>query len=122
VRLEVAPEAGDLTVGVDAEVVERVLAPLLDNAGRHAHAVVRIGAARSDGRVVVRVVDDGGGLPAEDAERVFEPGVRGANGTDHGGAGLGLPLARRLARAAGGDVRAEPQDGAGATFVVDLPA
>ncbi len=122
VRLEVAPGAEDLTVGVDAEVVERVLAPLLDNAGRHARAVVRIGAVRSDGRVLVRVADDGRGVPAEDTERVFEPGVRGATGDDHGGAGLGLPLARRLARAAGGDVRAEPRDGAGATFVVDLPA
>jgi signal transduction histidine kinase len=122
VRLEVAPDAEDLTVGVDAEVVERVLAPLLDNAGRYARAVVRIGAVRSDGRVLVRVADDGRGVPAEDAERVFEPGVRGATGDDHGGAGLGLPLARRLARAAGGDVRAEPQDGAGVTFVVDLPA
>ena len=122
VRLEVEPGTEGLTVGVDADVVERVLAPLLDNAGRHARATVRIGAARSDGRVLVRIADDGRGLAPEEAERVFEPGVRGANGDDHGGAGLGLALARRLARAAGGDVRAEPQHGAGATFVVDLPA
>jgi nitrogen-specific signal transduction histidine kinase len=43
--------------------------------------------------------DDGGGVAPADAERIFEPGVSGT-----GGAGLGLPLARRLARAAGGDV------------------
>ena len=122
VRLEVAPGAEELTVGVDSDVVERVLAPLLDNAGRHARAVVRIDAARAEGRVLVHVADDGRGLDDGDAERVFEPGVRGSNGDDHGGAGLGLPLARRLARAAGGDVRAEPPDGSGATFVVDLPA
>ena len=51
-------------MGVDADVVERVLVPLLDNAGRHARGVVRIGAARSDGRVLVRVADDGPGVAA----------------------------------------------------------
>jgi two-component system, OmpR family, sensor kinase len=59
---------------------------------------------------------------AEEAERIFEPGVRGtAAGGDAGGAGLGLALARRLARAAGGDVEAAP-DEAGGRFVVHLPA
>jgi two-component system, OmpR family, sensor kinase len=55
---------------------------------------------------VIAVTDDGAGIAADDIERIFEPGV-----SDTGGAGLGLPLARRLARAAGGDVVAVPQMG-----------
>jgi signal transduction histidine kinase len=68
-------------------------------------------------RVAVR--DDGPGLDPALGERAFEPGVRGPDeGGD--GAGLGLPLARRLARSCGGDVVAGP--GPGGCFVLELPA
>src|SRR3954463_7556416 len=63
VTLEVAPATG-LEVGADAAVVERVIAPLLDNAGRHAKTRVTIGAGRSSGRVLVHVHDDGPGIDA----------------------------------------------------------
>jgi signal transduction histidine kinase len=55
---------------------------------------------------------------------VFEPGVRGSAANGAGGAGLGLTLARRLARVAGGDVVAEAADGGagGGSFVARLPA
>jgi signal transduction histidine kinase len=107
--------------------VERIVAPLLDNARHHARSRVVVGAARAGGRVQVRVADDGPGVDAAERDAVFEPGVRGARANGHGGAGLGLALSRRLARAAGGDVRvdaaAERSPGShGATFVVDLPA
>jgi signal transduction histidine kinase len=118
VALDVAATAE--VVGVDGGVVERIVSPLLDNAARHAHAAVRL-EARRDGAVVrVRVADDGPGVAAADRERVFEPGVRGA-GSNGDGAGLGLALARRLARASGGDVRLAGDD-QGSAFVVDLPA
>jgi signal transduction histidine kinase len=58
----------------------------------------------------------------DDRERIFEPGARGAAGTTYAqGTGLGLALARRLARAADGDVRSEAS-ASGACFVIDLPA
>jgi signal transduction histidine kinase len=122
VRLDVRRPAGGVTVGADAEVVERVLAPLLDNAGRYAAEHVTMEGARAGARVRIVVCDDGPGIAAGQAERVFEPGVRGERANGHGGAGLGLPLARRLARAAGGDVTTAGSDGGGATFVVELPA
>lgn len=93
----------DLGVGVDAPIVERILAPILDNACRYARRRVTIRARRLPDSVVIEVGDDGPGVPADLQEDVFEPGRR-AGGDGHDGAGLGLALARRLARAAAGDV------------------
>jgi signal transduction histidine kinase len=87
-------------------VVAGALQPLLENAARHAAHDVEIRLSRDNGHVVIAVLDDGAGIAPGDAERIFEPGVSAA-----GSAGLGLPLARRLARAAGGDVVAIPQHG-----------
>ena len=61
--------------------------------------------------------DDGPGVDPDLGDRVFDPGVGGGG---RGGAGLGLPLARRLARSCGGDVVAG--DGPGGCFVLELPA
>jgi signal transduction histidine kinase len=101
----------------DADVVRRALAPLVENARRHAHERVDLVLSASDGRVRVAVRDDGPGVTADLGERVFDPGVRGS---DHDGAGLGLALARRLARSCGGDVVLGA--GPGGCFVLELPA
>jgi signal transduction histidine kinase len=113
-----------LRLGIDNDVAERVLTPLIENACRYGRSIVKVAAQRKDGTVELLVSDDGPGIPASDRERIFEPGFSG-NGapTEHpsGGAGLGLSLARRLARAAGGDVQLT--DGApGAHFSVRLPS
>jgi signal transduction histidine kinase len=107
----------------DPEIVRRAIAPLIDNARKHASSpvVVSVGRGRESaaGRVVVTVRDDGPGLDPALGDAAFEPGTRGAGEPD-GGAGLGLPLARRLARACGGDVHAGA--GPGGCFVLELPA
>lgn len=100
------------------DVVRQALAPLVENARRHAHSRVVLSVSSGDGRVRVSVRDDGPGLEPELRERAFEPGVRGASAAN-GGGGLGLPLARRLARSCGGDVVAT--DGPGGCFVLELP-
>jgi signal transduction histidine kinase len=110
-----------LTVGVEAVLLERAVSPVLDNAVRHAVARVVVSAEPAGPRVLLRVRDDGSGVAAEDAERVFEPGWRAEPSDGHDGAGLGLALARRLVQAAGGELRVE-QAGRGATFVMDLPS
>jgi len=113
-----APE--DLDVGVDADVAERILTPMLQNAERHAVAHVLLSAERAGTMVVVHLDDDGPGIPEELREAVFEPGRIGTNGD---GAGLGLALARRLARATGGDVAVDDNPrGHGARLRVTLPA
>lgn len=120
VAITVADPPAPITVGVDAAVAERVLAPLIENACRYGRTSVAVSVERRTQAVVFIVVDDGRGVPEADRERIFEAG-RGDDGHRRSdGAGLGLPLARRLARAAGGDVRSEG-DGPGGRFVARLP-
>jgi signal transduction histidine kinase len=103
----------------EPEVVRRALAPLLENARRHARDGVTLELSCAHGRVRLAVRDDGPGLDPALGEHAFEPGTRGADAVGDG-AGLGLPLARRLARSCGGDVVTGP--GPGGCFVLELPA
>ena len=87
---------------VDPEQLQEALANVLDNARRFAHHRIDVVVAElDDGQVVVRVVDDGPGLAPEDVERAFERFVTFGPGT---GTGLGLPIARGIVRAHGGDL------------------
>jgi signal transduction histidine kinase len=112
-----------LEVGVTADVLARILTPLVGNAARYAGTAVTVHGARVAGGVRIQVHDDGPGVPHEFADRVFDPGARADSEDGHTGAGLGLALARRLARAAGGDISLDdvPANGSGATFAVVLP-
>lgn len=104
--------------------LSRVLGNLLDNAQRHADRVVRLTAGREGRDVVLRVADDGPGIPAADRERVFERFVRldDARSRDEGGAGLGLAIARDLVAAHGGTLTVRDAPEGGALFEVRLPA
>jgi two-component system, OmpR family, sensor kinase len=123
VRLDLAPQGAPTMLGVDADVAARILQPVVDNAFRLAGSMVRVSAQRSGSGVEIHVDDDGPGVRDEERELIFEPGVRGSavSGGEHDGAGLGLALARRLARAAGGDIEVRPATGGG-HFTVRLPA
>ena len=121
IEISVEEPASRIRVGVETDVAERVLAPLIENACRYGWSAVTIGLEQRGGAVVFTVHDDGPGVPEQDGEHIFEPGWRqGSGGGDGQGAGLGLPLSRRLARAAGGDVYAEPRN-TGGRFAVRLP-
>ena len=123
VALEVQRPTAPMMAGVDAEVVERIVAPLIDNALRYARSRVILSASDAEGAIVLSVTDDGPGVAPDARERVFEPGARAPEVNGHRGAGLGLPLARRLAKAIGGDVSLGPTaSDAGAEFRVRLPA
>jgi signal transduction histidine kinase len=120
-ELELAEPAHPVLAGVDAGLLERVLAPLLENACRHARRRIRIDVALVDSTVEIAVHDDGDGVHAADRDQIFDPGYRhAANGSGAGGAGLGLALARRLARGVGGEVTLGSSP-VGARFVVTLP-
>ncbi|HZR92290.1 MAG TPA: HAMP domain-containing sensor histidine kinase [Gaiellaceae bacterium] len=120
-ELNVDPPAHPVRLGVEAELAERILQPVLDNACRYGRRHVRVSIARAPSGVVYTVDDDGPGVATDERERIFEPGVRGHVAGNGAGAGLGLALARRLARSAAGDVEAAGADGGG-RFLVRLPA
>ncbi len=107
-----------LRAGVPAQTLERIVQPLIDNARRHARSTVSLAAVAGPGGAIVTVDDDGPGVAAELVDTVFEPGYTTSG--SHGGAGLGLALARRLARAASGDVRCNTT-ASGGSFTVLLP-
>jgi signal transduction histidine kinase len=90
-----------LEVGVPAEVVAGVLAPLIDNALEHARSSVRLRAEPVGDAILVHVLDDGPGFRGEDLDRAFSPGYSRTRGH-----GLGLAVVRRIAMAAGVDVHA----------------
>ncbi len=123
VRLDVAKPEHPVRLGVDADLAERILQPVLENACRYGATSVRVSIERRDSSVRYLIADDGPGVADDEHERIFEPGVRGRLGEAGGpdGAGLGLSLARRLARSTTGDVETVEQSGGG-LFVVRLPA
>ncbi len=96
----------DLVLSVDADVARRALAPVVENAWRYAEHQVLIEISAAGGLASITVIDDGGRLPRESVENIFEPGFRAEPDDGHPGAGLGLALTRRIARAAGGDATA----------------
>jgi two-component system, OmpR family, sensor kinase len=91
-----------LPVQVDVEGLREAIANLLDNARRHARDRVEVTVTGDRTIATVRVADDGPGLPAGEEEAVFG---RFVSLDDRGGSGLGLPIARSIARVHGGDVR-----------------
>ncbi|MFJ1812268.1 MULTISPECIES: sensor histidine kinase [unclassified Streptomyces] len=121
-HLTVTADGPPLVAGIPAALLERIVSPLLTNACRYAHSEAAVHAYRAPDGVRVEVIDDGPGVPRPFASRLFEPGQRADPGDGHHGAGLGLPLARRLARSAGGEVTYDPGHTPGARFVVSLPA
>lgn len=112
-------------VRADADLLRRVLENLLDNALRHAPkgSTVHLASARHDGRVEIRVRDNGQGIPPEMREKIFERFVQVETEdrvTMRAGRGLGLTFCKLAVEAHGGSIRVE--DAApGAAFVITLP-
>jgi signal transduction histidine kinase len=119
-------QLGDFTglpaIWGDHDRLEQVFVNLIDNAVRHAHGLTRVTvSAEVDAKgssVTVGVADDGCGLPAALAERVFLPHERAA--TAGPGAGLGLAIARGIVDAHGGTIGLRPSV-KGTTVLVTLP-
>lgn len=128
VALRVEPGVRVPAVNVDRDRVAEVLANLLSNALRHTPPGGRVGlsaAAAGAGLVELAVTDSGEGIPPELLGRVFERFYRtdSARTRDRGGSGIGLTIARAIAEAHGGSLRAESDgEGHGARFVLTLPA
>jgi signal transduction histidine kinase len=113
-----------LTLRARPLALKRVFANLVANALTYGgSARVRLRPPQA-GFVTVEVEDDGPGIPPPELDRVFEPFHRGeaSRNRETGGVGLGLPIARNILRAHGGDVRLANRPGGGARATVLLPA
>jgi signal transduction histidine kinase len=107
----------------DALQLRRAVGNLAENAARHAGSQVSFSLSENDGYVVLRVDDDGPGIPAEQRERVFERFVRldQARDREGGGSGLGLAIVAEIVAAHGGTVTAGQSPLGGARIELFLP-
>ena len=114
-----------VTVAGDRDRVTQVLWVLLDNALRHTgpgeRIVVTVG--EEDGRALLTVRDEGGGIAADDLPHVFDRFFRAdeSRGRASGGSGLGLAIAKTIVEQDGGGISATSTPGQGSTFTVRLP-
>ncbi len=111
-------------VEFDAALMERVLCNLMENATKFTPpgSRIEIFAEQANDRVLIRIEDNGPGLPAGREEELFEKFVRGDRESATPGVGLGLAICRAIVEAHGGTIHAHNRPQGGARFVIDLPA
>lgn len=118
------PDAS-LTINADREALTLALLNLISNAEKYGgdRREITVRARRSGNQIEIAVLDRGIGVPASEREKIFEPFYRAHDQLNSGtsGTGLGLTLARRIARDHGGELRHVPRDDGGSEFVMTLP-
>lgn len=128
-RLGIALEAelpdDDVHARGDSTQIVSAVANLVENAVKYSERgdTVTIALRSTDAEVVLDVVDEGIGIPAEHVERVFERFYRAdsARSRETGGTGLGLSIVRHVVTNHGGEVNVRSRQGEGSTFTMSLP-
>ena len=117
--VQVEIDAVDRSVAVDPELLETVLRNLLLNAAQamNGEGTIRVSVTFRDRQVLISVSDEGPGIPTDQRERAFEPFFT----TKHRGTGLGLPVAKQVVEAHGGEISIECPPGGGTSVVICLP-
>ncbi len=116
----------DIVVEIDPEKIRTVLRNLVDNAIKYAlpdSGPVEVSAACDDARVVLRVSDDGPGIPEEDRATIFDPffRVNRSRSKTPPGYGLGLSICKRIVEAHGGTIEVRNKNPRGTIFEITLP-
>lgn len=116
-----------IEIDCDLTRMKQVILNLMTNAIKFSPpgGIVNIEMRRAaGGNFQLAIADAGVGIKAEDIQRIFEPFVQAENGANRrfGGVGLGLAIARKIARLHGGDITLESQPGAGTTAYLTIPA
>jgi signal transduction histidine kinase len=127
-ELEYASSVSALPIRADTDAIAQVVVNLISNAEKYSNGEKKIviTANRRDGPLPcaeVQILDRGPGVPRGSEEKIFEKFYRAHDSLSSGiqGSGLGLTLARQIARAHGGDVAYEPREGGGSCFALRLP-
>lgn len=123
-RLTTSHGSPEALAWCDRALTEQVLANLISNALKYSPAdkPVCITTAREGDEAVCRVADGGPGIPGDEQARLFERFFRGSNAAGTDGIGLGLNIARHLARIQQGDLEVSATPGEGSVFTLRLPA
>jgi two-component system sensor histidine kinase KdpD len=110
-------------VSVDAELVQMVIAHLLDNALKYSprETPISIGVRLREGRVVIYVIDRGAGITEEEQSRIFDKFYRGTKERHLKGTGMGLAIAREIIHAHGEEISVSSKLGEGSEFSFSLP-
>lgn len=109
---------------VDPRLMRQVMTNLLDNAIKYSKigSTVSLSLSQTDNRILLKIADQGIGIPPEDEEFMFHPFRRASNVGDIGGSGLGLSIVRQAVERHGGSISFTTSLGKGSTFTVSLPA
>ncbi|NIA22279.1 MAG: hypothetical protein GWP05_10035 [Anaerolineaceae bacterium] len=123
IHLEVEVAADPLMTTGDLSRLQRGIANLIDNALKFTPTAgsVRVAVVGSDSQVKVTVKDSGNGIDPESIRHIFERFYRADPSRSTQGNGLGLPLARAIIRAHGGDIQVTSRPGQGSAFTIILP-
>jgi two-component system phosphate regulon sensor histidine kinase PhoR len=124
-RVEIRASPAEAIVRTDAGKLRAALRNLVENAVNYSPEgrLIEVDASLADGRMVLRVIDEGPGIPEADLERVFERFYRvdKARSRESGGTGLGLSIVKHLIELLGGRVWAANRPEGGAVFTIVLP-
>jgi signal transduction histidine kinase len=124
--VRIVSSSAGLHVDIDEEKIRTVLRNLLENAAKYSlpeSSPVEISASETAETVVIRVTDDGVGIPDGDLQRVFEPFFRvdRSRSKSTGGYGLGLSICKRVMEAHGGSIAVERPPNRGTSFILTFP-
>ena len=124
-RIRITAEPGLPRMLLDPVALHEIVANLVDNSLKYSTpgAPVDVTAEIAEHALVIRVRDEGAGIPSGDLPRIFDRFTQldGSSTRAHGGVGLGLHLVRELTRRCGGDVAVDSESGRGTTFTVTIP-
>ena len=110
-------------VRVDAELIQMVIAHLIDNALKYSPPVsaISVRARTGENKVIISVIDQGAGIMEPEQSRIFEKFYRGSKDQNLKGTGMGLAIAREIIRAHGEEIWVTSKAGEGSEFCFSLP-
>jgi len=125
VRIAANPQS--IFLNIDGDKIRALLRNLVENAFKYSlpdSRPVDVSAAELDQTVVIRVQDDGQGIPEAHMANIFEPFFRvdPSRSKKTGGYGLGLSICKRITEAHGGTIQVEKNRGRGASFILTFPS
>ena len=111
---------GGLEVMADSDLLDQALTNLVTNAYKYGDGTTRVSAHPDESSVVLRVADEGPGVPEKFVHHLFEPFARGTTTSSIDGSGLGLAITQRIVRSLGGEIWYEANSPCGASFNIRI--